>query len=51
MKSLLKNARNVKGLLTCEVANLLRIDQALISKFKSGKRIPTSEQIKALSHH
>jgi len=51
MKTLLKNARNAKGLLTREVANLIGIDQALISKFESGKRLPTRKQIKSLSQH
>ncbi|SEO11844.1 Fic family protein [Flavobacterium sp. CF108] len=45
MKSLLKNAREQKGLKTREVAQLLRIDQALISKFESGTRKPTKDQI------
>lgn len=45
MKSLLKNGRENKGLKTREVAQLLSIDQALISKFESGTRKPTKEQI------
>ncbi|MET0760015.1 MAG: Fic family protein [Flavobacterium sp.] len=45
MKTLLKNAREQKGLKTREVAQLLGIDQALISKFESGTRKPTKEQI------
>jgi Fic family protein/DNA-binding XRE family transcriptional regulator len=45
MKTLLKNAREQKGLKTREVAQLLGIDQALISKFESGSRKPTREQI------
>ena len=49
MKTLLKNAREEKGLKTREVAQLLSIDQALISKFESGTRKPTKEQIKKLS--
>ena len=43
MKTLLKNAREQKGLKTREVAQLLGIDQALISKFESGTRKPTRE--------
>jgi Fic family protein/DNA-binding XRE family transcriptional regulator len=45
MKILLKNAREQKGLKTREVAQLLGIDQALISKFESGARKPTKEQV------
>ncbi|MFZ0596358.1 MAG: Fic family protein [Flavobacterium sp.] len=49
MKTLLKNAREQKGLKTREVAQTLGIDQALISKFESGARKPTREQISKLS--
>ncbi|ESU19268.1 hypothetical protein FCR2A7T_26920 [Flavobacterium cauense R2A-7] len=49
MKSLLKNAREQKGLKTTEVARLLSIDKALISKFESGQRIPTETQIQNLA--
>ena len=45
MKTLLKNAREQKGLKTREVAQLLGIDQALSSKFESGTRKPTREQV------
>jgi Fic family protein len=45
MKILLKEARELKSLKTREVAQLLGIDQALISKFESGTRKPTKEQI------
>lgn len=45
MKSLLKAAREQKGLKTREVSKELGIDQALISKFESGARKPTKEQI------
>ena len=45
MKTLLKNAREKKGLKTREVAQLLGIDQALISKFESGSRKPTRDQV------
>ena len=45
MKTLLKNARAQKGLKTREVAQILGIDQALISKFESGARNPTREQV------
>lgn len=49
MKELLKNARIAKGLLVREVAAALKIDQALVSKFESGNRIPTEEQILSLA--
>ena len=49
MKSLLKNAREQKGLKTRELAQLADIDQALISKFESGTRKPTKEQVIKLS--
>ncbi|QOG01471.1 helix-turn-helix domain-containing protein [Flavobacterium sp. MDT1-60] len=49
MRTLLKNAREQKGFKTREVAQLLGIDQALISKFESGTRKPTKEQISKLS--
>ena len=49
MKILLKNAREKKGLKTREVAQLLGIDQALISKFESGSRKPTREQVVKLA--
>ena len=45
MKTLIKNAREQKGLKTRELAQLLGIDQALISKFESGTRKPTKDQI------
>jgi Fic family protein/DNA-binding XRE family transcriptional regulator len=45
MKTLLKEAREQKNLKTREVAQLLGIDQALISKFESGTRKPTKEQV------
>jgi Fic family protein/DNA-binding XRE family transcriptional regulator len=49
MKNLLKNAREQKNLKTREVAKLLGIDQALISKFENGTRQPTREQIAKLA--
>ncbi|UUF12704.1 MULTISPECIES: Fic family protein [Flavobacterium] len=49
MKSLLKNAREQKGLKTRELAQLAGIDQALISKFESGTRKPTKDQITKLA--
>lgn len=49
MKLLLKNARELRGFKTREVARLLVIDQALISKFESGQRQPTKKQIVQLA--
>lgn len=49
MRQLLKNARERKNLKTREVAQLLEIDQALISKFESGSRKPTKDQIVKLA--
>ncbi len=49
MRALLKNARLAKNMMVREVAASLRIDQALISKFESGNRIPTEDQVIALA--
>lgn len=49
MKTLLKNAREEKGIKTRELAQLLGIDQALISKFENGSRKPTKEQVAKLA--
>ena len=49
MNALLKNAREQKDLKTRELAQLIGIDQALISKFENGSRKPTKEQVKKLS--
>ena len=49
LKTLLKTAREKKGFKTREVSNLLGIDQALISKFENGQRMPTKKQIAQLA--
>ncbi len=49
MKDLLKNARISKNLKTTEVARVLKIDSALISKFETGSRMPTKVQLVALA--
>ncbi len=49
MHTLLKKARETKGFKTREVANLLQIDQALISKFENGQRTPTRKQVELLA--
>ena len=45
MKTVLKSSRELKQYKTKELAQLTGIDQALISKFESGNRIPTKAQI------
>ncbi len=45
MKTLLKTAREQKGLTMREVSQQLQIDQALVSKFENGQRNPTKAQI------
>lgn len=45
----LKEARVQKGLMVREVAQSLKIDQALVSKFESGVRKPTRAQLSALA--
>jgi transcriptional regulator with XRE-family HTH domain len=49
MKTLLKNGRESKGYTTRQVSELLKIDQALISKFENGLRLPTQKQVKQFS--
>jgi Fic family protein/DNA-binding XRE family transcriptional regulator len=48
MKTLLKTQRIALGLKSRELAQLIGVDQALISKFESGERIPTEAQVKSL---
>ena len=50
MKAILKKARTEKNLMVREVAQLLSIDQALVSKFESGSRKPTREQVIQLAN-
>lgn len=45
MNSLLKQSRNKKGILVKELAAKANIDQALVSKFESGQRLPTRKQV------
>lgn len=51
MKTILKNARIEKGFKTRELAALVGVDQALVSKFESGDRFPTESQIYSLAQH
>jgi Fic family protein len=49
MKTLLKSTREKRGLMLREVAQQAGIDQALISKFESGNRVPTKDQLAKLA--
>ena len=49
LKTILKTAREQKNIKTRELAQLLGIDQALISKFENGSRKPTRDQITKLA--
>jgi transcriptional regulator with XRE-family HTH domain len=42
---IIKNEREGKGLILRQVASVLDIDQAIISKFERGERKPTKEQV------
>lgn len=48
---MIKTARIQKGVKTRELAQMLGIDQALVSKFENGSRLPTRTQVKDLSHY
>lgn len=50
MKTLLKKARETKNLKVREVSQQTGIDQALISKFETGTRKPTRDQILKLAN-
>lgn len=49
MQQLLKKARLEKRISTYKVSQITEINQALISKFENGKRIPTKKQIQLLA--
>ena len=49
LSELLKSTRESKGLLLREVASLIEVDTALISKIEKGDRKPTREQITKLA--
>ena len=49
LSELLKSKREKKGLLLREVASMIEVDTALISKFEKGDRKPTREQIEKLA--
>jgi Fic family protein len=50
MKSIIKAARLQKGLKIRELAQNLNIDSSLVSKFESGVRTPTREQVIKIAH-
>jgi Fic family protein/DNA-binding XRE family transcriptional regulator len=49
MKNLIRNTRIEKGLKTREIAQAIAVDQALVSKFESGKRMPTEGQVRKIA--
>jgi Fic family protein/DNA-binding XRE family transcriptional regulator len=49
MKVLIKNSREAKNLKIKDIANALGIDPALVSKWESGTRKPTKEQVLKLA--
>lgn len=51
MKTLLRDARLNKQLKVKELSALTGIDQALLSKFENGGRLPTKEQLNRLALH
>lgn len=50
MKRLIQKARKSKGMRSRELANLLGVDQSLVSKFENGKRLPTESQLVQISN-
>ncbi len=50
MNAKIKNARLKKGLKLREVAEALKVDASLVSKFESGARKPTREQVIKLAN-
>jgi transcriptional regulator with XRE-family HTH domain len=49
LSELLKSKRETKNLLLREVASMIEVDTALISKIEKGNRKPTREQIGKLA--
>ncbi|WP_282148622.1 helix-turn-helix domain-containing protein [Algibacter lectus] len=49
LSELLKSKRETKGLLLREVASLIDVDTALISKIEKGDRKPTRGQVEKLA--
>lgn len=50
MRLLLKNAREARQMKIIDISKSLHIDAALVSKFESGQRMPTQEQIVLLAN-
>lgn len=48
---MLRNLREAKSLLLREVAAAISIDPTLLSKIERDERMPTREQVKALSNY
>ena len=48
MKNILKKARSDKELKSRELATMLGVDQAMVSKYENGKRLPTEEQMRKI---
>lgn len=46
----IKSARESKGLILRQVAAVMEIDQAIISKFERGERKPTKEQVEKFAN-
>jgi Fic family protein/DNA-binding Xre family transcriptional regulator len=51
LKDLIKKARVAKEWKVRELAQKLAVDQALVSKFESGERLPTEEQLEKIAYH
>ncbi|KIX20726.1 XRE family transcriptional regulator [Flavobacterium sp. 316] len=49
LSELLKTKRETKNLLLREVASMINVDTALISKIEKGDRKPTREQVEKLA--
>lgn len=49
LNELLKSKRETKGLLLRQVASMIDVDTALVSKIEKGDRKPTREQIEKLA--
>jgi transcriptional regulator with XRE-family HTH domain len=49
LSKVIKSGRETKGLLLREVASLIEVDTAMISKFEKGDRNPTRTQLQKLA--
>ena len=45
MRSLIKSTRLSKGIKSRELAQLIGVDQAIVSKIENGARFPTKDQL------